>query len=163
MEAMTRVTRIILVLLIILFLSATAYLIYTRQQTPGLEVNCSTVIHYDNMAPVFVSSLELHFRLHDNHTGRAVLSGNIDDGNNITLISRSIVFDYEISAPGEISVSNLRYLKNTRDTASDDYFRNSFFYAREGTNRLLRLSPLNNGWLLGNLQSSFAICVNKQA
>ncbi|QMG42118.1 hypothetical protein HVY60_16720 [Citrobacter freundii] len=136
--------------------------IFNRYQTPGLDINCATIIHYDHLDPIFISTIEMNFRLGKDHNGKVILSGNIKTGSNVQTISRMAVFDYEITSPNEISIYNVEYIKNARDTANDELFRNSFFYAQKGTSRQMHLSPSGNAWLIGNLQSPFALCVNKE-
>ncbi|HHF0155408.1 TPA: hypothetical protein ACPHTL_003974, partial [Enterobacter roggenkampii] len=101
------------------------------------------------------------FRLDKNHDGQAVLSGNIQSARGVNVISRTILFSYEMNRPGEIALTDTRYVKNPRDTADDDSFKSSFFYVPEGTVRQLKIEPTGNGWLIGNLQSPFALCVNR--
>lgn len=104
----------------------------------------------------------MNFRLGKDRCGRVILSGNIKTGNTVQTLSRMAAFDYERASPNEISIYNVEYMKNTRDTAYDELFRNSFFYAQKGTTRQMYLSPSGNAWLIANLQSPFALCVNKE-
>lgn len=96
-----------------------------------------------------------------NYDGHAVLSGNIQSDRSVNVISSTILFSYEMNRPGEISLTDTRYVKNPRDTADDESFKSSFFYVPEGTVRQLKIEPASNGWLIGNLQSPFALCVNR--
>ncbi|MGP6457664.1 hypothetical protein ACTZGH_23410 [Enterobacter ludwigii] len=59
-------------------------------------------------------------------------------------------------------MSNIRHIKTARDTADDEIIKKSFFFVPEDTGRQLRLSPLGNARLLGNLQSPFTLCVNQK-
>lgn len=128
----------------------------------GLNINCSTILHFDHANPDFISTLELTFRLDSDFEGLVVLSGNIDTATGRQTVSRHITFDYDIKVPGEIVVSNMRHIKTTRDTAADEIIENGFFFVPEGTERQLRLSSTANAWLLGNPQSPFALCVNQK-
>lgn len=131
-------------------------------QRPGMKVNCSTILHYDHAKPDYISTLELTFRLDSDFEGLVVLSGSIDTTTGRQTVSRNITFDYDVKAPGEIVVSNMRHIKTARDTADDEIIKKNFFFVPEGTERQLRLSPLGNAWLLGNPQSPFALCVNQK-
>lgn len=135
---------------------------HKRTQGPGLTINCSTILHYDHAKPDYISTLELTFRLESDFEGLVVLSGSIDTAKGRQTVSRNITFDYDIKAPGEIVVSNMRHIKTARDTAADAIIEKSFFFVPEGTERQLRLSSSGNAWLLGNPQSPFALCVNQK-
>lgn len=148
------------ILLVVLALSVWFY-VHMRQKQSALNVNCSTIVRYNHHEPDFIATLEFVFRLDKNHDGQAVLSGNIHSERGVHIISRTILFNYEMSRPGEISLTDTRYVKNPRDTADDESFKSSFFYVPEGTVRPLKIEPSSNGWLIGNLQSPFALCVNR--
>lgn len=158
---MQKVKLVILGVFIAIFLASLAIALYTPYPNSGLDLNCSTTIHYDHKDPDFTSMIELNLRLFKNRTGRAILAGRINANDEIQTISRSIVFNYDMTHPDEISVRNFDYIKNTRDTANDAFIRSNFFYAPEGVTRQMRLTPSENAWLIGNLQSPFALCVNK--
>lgn len=146
--------------LLILVFSLWFYM-HMRQQQNGMSVNCSTIISYNHKVPDFIASLDMIFRLDKNSHGQVILSGNMHSERGVETISRTILFNYEVNRPGEISVKDMHYAKNPRDTASDESFINGFFYVPEGTTRLLRINPLVNGWLIENMQSPFALCVNR--
>lgn len=133
-----------------------------HQKQSALNVNCSTIVRYKHHEPDFISTLEFVFRLDKNHDGQTVLSGNIHSDIGLKNISRTVLFSYEMNSPGEISIMDTRYVKTRRDTADKESFKSSFFYVPDGTVRQLRVEPSNNGWLLGNLQSPFALCVNRE-
>lgn len=100
-------------------------------------------------------------RLDKNHDGQAVLSGNIQSDRGVCIISRTILFSHEMNRPDEISLIDTRYVKNPRDIADGESFKSSFLYIPEGTVRQLKIKPTSNGWLIGNLQSPYALCVNR--
>jgi hypothetical protein len=161
MNAVNKRTRtVIVVLLIILVLSACFYG-YMRQKQGALNVRCSSHMQYHHQSPAFSATVEFIFRLEEDHDGYAILSGNIHSARDIQVISRTVHFNYVMKRPGEIEISDMRYAKSPRDTADDDSFRYSFFYVPEGDVRHLRIGPLRNGWLIGNPQSPFALCLNK--
>lgn len=161
MNALTKKTGLIALLLLVVLALSVWFYVHKRQNQNYLKVNCSTILRYNHYEPDFVATLEFVFRLDKNHEGQAVLSGNIQSARGVHVISRTILFSYEMNRPGEIALTNTRYVKNPRDTADDDSFKSSFFYVPEGTVRQLKIEPTGNGWLIGNLQSPFALCVNR--
>ncbi|EHG7890832.1 MULTISPECIES: hypothetical protein [Citrobacter] len=162
MNTLTKKTGLIAILLLVVLALSVWFYVHKRQNQNYLKVNCSTIIRYNHQDPDFVAMLDLVFRLDENHDGQAILSGNIYSEKGAKFISRTALFSYEINRPGEISIMDMRYLKNPRDTADEESFKSSFFYVPDGTVRQLRVEPSNNGWLLGNLQSPFALCVNRE-
>ena len=148
------------ILLTILALSAWFY-IHMRQKQGAMNVNCSAIIQYNHRSPDFTATLEFIFRLDKSLDGYAVLSGNIHSGRDVHVISRTAHFSYIVNRPGEIEIADMRYVRNARDTADDDSFRRNFFYVPEGGVRHLRIMQSGNGWLIGNLQSPFVLCVSK--
>ena len=160
MNALTKKTGLIALLLLVVLTLSVWFYVHKRQNQNYLKVNCSTILRYNHYEPDFVATLEFIFRLDKNHDGQAVLSGNIQSARGVNVISRTILFSYEMNRPGEIAITDTRYVKNPRDTADDDSFKSSFFYVPEGTVRQLKIEPTGNGWLIGNLQSPFALCVN---
>ncbi|EOX7394782.1 hypothetical protein ACOMQ0_003538 [Enterobacter quasiroggenkampii] len=161
MNALTKKTGLIALLLLVVLTLSVWFYVHKRQNQNYLKVNCSTILRYNHYEPDFVATLEFVFRLDKNHEGQAVLSGNIQSARGVHVISRTILFSYEMNRPGEIALTDTRYVKNPRDTADDDSFKSSFFYVPEGTVRQLKIEPAGNGWLIGNLQSPFALCVNR--
>ncbi|MCU6279336.1 hypothetical protein [Enterobacter quasiroggenkampii] len=161
MNALTKKTGLIALLLLVVLTLSVWFYVHKRQNQNYLKVNCSTILRYNHHEPDFIATLEFVFRLDKNHDGQAVLSGNIQSARGVHVISRTILFSYEMNRPGEIALTDTRYVKNPRDTADDDSFKSSFFYVPEGTVRQLKIEPTDNGWLIGNLQSPFALCVNR--
>ncbi|WP_414455123.1 hypothetical protein [Enterobacter quasiroggenkampii] len=161
MNALTKKTGLIALLLLVVLTLSVWFYVHKRQNQNYLKVNCSTILRYNHHEPDFIATLEFVFRLDINHDGQAVLSGNIQSDKGVHVISRTILFSYEMNRPGEIALTDTRYVKNPRDTADDDSFKSSFFYVPEGTVRQLKIEPAGNGWLIGNLQSPFALCVNR--
>ncbi|BCL42732.1 hypothetical protein [Enterobacter roggenkampii] len=161
MNALTKKTGLIALLLLVVLTLSVWFYVHKRQNQNYLKVNCSTILRYNHYEPDFVATLEFIFRLDEDHDGQAVLSGNIQSARGVHVISRTILFSYEMNRPGEIALTDTRYVKNPRDTADDDSFKSSFFYVPEGTVRQLKIEPTGNGWLIGNLQSPFALCVNR--
>lgn len=162
MNALTKKTGLIALLLLVVLALSVWFYVHKRQNQNFLKVNCSTILRYNHQDPNFVATLDLVFRLDENHDGQAVLSGNIHSDKGSKIISRTVLFNYEMNRPGEITIMETRYLKNPRDTADEESFKSSFFYVPDGTVRQLRVEPSKNGWLLGNLQSPFALCVNRE-
>ena len=161
MSAINKKTGMLAVILIVILAFSVWFYVHMHQKQSALNVNCSTIVRYNHHEPDFIATLEFVFRLDKNHDGQAVLSGNIQSDRGVNVISRTILFSYEMNRPGEISLTDTRYVKNPRDTADDESFKSSFFYVPEGTVRQLKIEPTNNGWLIGNLQSPFALCVNR--
>jgi hypothetical protein len=162
MNALTKKTGLIAILLLTVLALSVWFYVHKRQNQNYLKVNCSTILRYNHQEPDFVATLDMVFRLDENHDGQAVLSGNIRSETGAQVISRTILFNYEMDRPGEISIMDTRYVKTHRDTADEESFKNSFFYVPDGTARQLRVEPSSNGWLIGNLQSPFALCVNRE-
>lgn len=161
MNAINKKTGMLAVILIVILALSVWFYVHMHQKQSALNVNCSTIVRYNHHEPDFIATLEFVFRLDINHNGQAVLSGNIQSDKGVNVISRTILFSYEMNRPGEISLTDTRYVKNPRDTADEESFKSSFFYVPEGTVRQLKIEPTNNGWLIGNLQSPFALCVNR--
>lgn len=161
MNAINKKTGMLAVILIVILAFSVWFYVHMHQKQSALNVNCSTIVRYNHHEPDFIATLEFVFRLDKNHDGQAVLSGNIQSDKGVDVISRTILFSYEMNRPGEISLTDTRYVKNPRDTADDESFKSSFFYVPEGTVRQLKIEPTSNGWLIGNLQSPFALCVNR--
>ena len=147
--------------LLLVMASSIVFYIYKLERQNGIDIDCTTMIRYNHLNPEFNATLNLIFRLDKQLSGQVMLSGNINSGDRAEIVSRTIHFSYEVNRPGEISVKHMYYVKKPRDTASDETFRHGFFYVPEGTVRQLRINPLLNGWLIENLQSPFALCVNK--
>ncbi|WP_431625394.1 hypothetical protein [Enterobacter chuandaensis] len=144
-----------------IFFAGCGVVLYHHLIADGIRVNCSALIQYDHRGPDFASVVEVNFRLFKNNTGRATLSGTINTAGEKQTISRSIAFAWDALYSDEIAVHSFAYIKNIKDSAMDDIFKKSFLYAPEGASRQLRLSPLKNAWLIGNVQSPFALCINK--
>lgn len=161
MNAINKKTGMLAVILIVILALSVWFYVHMHQKQSALNVNCSTIVSYNHHEPDFIATLEFVFRLDKNHDGQAVLSGNIQSDKGVNVISRTILFSYEMNRPGEISLTDTRYVKNPRDTADDESFKSSFFYVPEGAVRQLKIEPTSNGWLIGNLQSPFALCVNR--
>ncbi|POT57186.1 hypothetical protein C3432_17680 [Citrobacter amalonaticus] len=148
------------ILILILTLSLWFYL-HARQQQKGMDVNCAASLRYNQRDPDFIATFDMIFRLNKSFYGQVFLFGNIHSERGVEVISRTIQFNYEVYRPGEISVTNMHYAKNISDTANDELFKQRFFYVPENSSRVLRLNPSGNSWLIENLQSPFALCVNK--
>ncbi|EQA6227443.1 hypothetical protein ACX5CW_004108 [Enterobacter ludwigii] len=161
MNVISKKNGTVAIILIVLLTLSAWFFLHMRQKQAAMNVNCSSIIQYNHQAPDFTASLEFVFRLEENLDGYTVLSGNIHSARGTHVISRTVHFSYVMNRPGEIEISDMRYIKNPRDTADDESFRRSFFYVPEGAVRQLRINPSRNGWLIGNLQSPFALCVSR--
>ncbi|MCX2867733.1 hypothetical protein ORL23_09585 [Kluyvera cryocrescens] len=138
------------------------YLIFSRHPYDGMTVNCSTILSLAHKNPDVSSVVDLTLRLHSNHTGQVALSGSIKQDNTTRTISRAVHFDYEIKNPGELLIENMRYEKNQKDSATDDDFKMNFFYVPDGKQRLIKINPLQNAYLIENPHSPVFLCVNKE-
>lgn len=161
MKAKSEKKWLILIILVLMMTSA-VLLWHKNGQQPGMNINCSTIILYQDTTEPVHSALEMTLRLNSDYEGLVVLSGSVETATGKQTVSRNITFDYAVKIPGEILVQNMRYIKTPRDTAYDDIFTKNFFFVPENTERQLRINSLNNAWLLGNPQSPFALCVNKK-
>lgn len=150
-------TGILTILVIIIWA-----LIYFHQQKSGLDVYCSTFLHFDNGEPAFIASADISFRLQPDHTGNVALYGHFHDEKGLYVIARTVSFNYRIINPGEIALSDMTYIKNPRDSTTDAIFKNYFFYVPEGTERIIRLRPSRNGYVVENEHSPVFMCLNKQ-
>ncbi|MFA1017586.1 hypothetical protein AB8780_07985 [Enterobacter sp. SAT-E-asb] len=161
MIAINKKTGISIIILLVVLTISVWFYVHMRHKQSALNVNCSTILRYNRHEPDFIATLEFVFRLNKNNDGQAILSGNIQSDRGVHVVSRTILFKYEMSRPGEIALTDTRYVKNLRDTADDESFKSSFFYVPKGTVRQLKIEPSSNGWLIGNIQSPFALCVNR--
>lgn len=161
MKVMMRFEYAFIAALTAILLAGCGAVLYHHHTSPGIRVNCSALIQYDHREPDFTSVVEVNFRLFKNNTGRATLSGTINTPGERQTISRSIAFAWDALSPDEITLHSFAYIKNIKDSARDEIFKKSFLYAPKGASRQLRLSPLKNAWLIGNVQSPFALCINK--
>ncbi|MEX3020849.1 hypothetical protein AB4K05_14770 [Kluyvera sp. STS39-E] len=161
MKKMNNKTNIITGIIVAVSLMLSAYFILTRPVNNGISVNCSTILNLLHKTPDFTSAIDLRFQLRTNHTGQVDLSGNIKQADGIRFVSRTVLFDYEMSAPGDIAIENMRYVKNKKDSANDHDFKLSFFYVQEGQKRHIKVNPLHNAYLIENTLSPVLLCVNK--
>ncbi|BBV66315.1 hypothetical protein [Kluyvera ascorbata] len=137
-----------------------AYLLFTRQPRGSMNVDCSTMLQMAYKDPDLTATIDLTFRLHRNHTGQVALSGKIKQDDRTQTISRTMLFDYEVKTPGEISLDNMRYAKNLKDSVTDDEFKMNFFYVPDGQKRTIKIRATRNAYLIENLHSPVFLCVN---
>lgn len=138
------------------------YLLFVCQSSNSMNIYCSTILQLAQKDPDLSATLDLTFRLQRNHTGQVALSGNIQKDGSSQVISRSMLFDYEIENPDEVSFKNMRYAKNLKDTASDEDFKMNFFYVPEGQKRTIKIHAIQNAYLIENVHSPVFLCVNKR-
>ncbi|QLS01399.1 hypothetical protein [Enterobacter roggenkampii] len=92
MNALTKKTGLIALLLLVVLTLSVWFYVHKRQNQNYLKVNCSTILRYNHYEPDFVAMLEFIFRLDEDHDGQAVLSGNIQSARGVHVISRTILF-----------------------------------------------------------------------
>lgn len=136
-------------------------LLFLQQQKSGLDLYCSTFLHFDNEKPSFAASVDISFRLQPDHSGNVAINGNLKGEGVLNVIARTVSFNYRIINNDEIALSDMNYVKNTRDNTNDTLFRKYFFYVPEGTERVIRLRASRNGYLIENEQSPVFMCLNK--
>lgn len=127
----------------------------------SLNIDCTSVFELSHTKPEFDVKGTLSVRLTHDEQGQVDISGIIKTPEGIQHISRSIRFDYKLRAPEEIAMWDMIYVKNSRDTAKDDIFKNHLFYIQPGNERFMKIRPINNGYLIENLHSPVFMCVNK--
>lgn len=127
----------------------------------SLNINCSSVFELTHIKPDFEVKSVMSVVLTNDEKGQVDISGVIKTPEGVQHISRSIHFDYELRTPEEIALWDMKYIKNSRDTAKDEIFKNYLFYIQSGNERFMKIRPFNNGYLIENRHSPVFMCVNK--
>ena len=161
MKRINTSTLIILLSCVVLLLVAGWIYLQKRQFEDGLDVNCSSPLNMTHMGPDFNAKLDISFRLLRDFTGQVSLSGEISTTDGKQFVSRTVKFEYSPYSSDELAISEMRYIKNARDTASDEIFEHHMLFVPDGGERYIKISPINNAYLIQNLHSPILLCVDK--
>lgn len=134
---------------------------YTQEVATHNAINCSSVLSFEHEKPDITQSFDITFQLLKNNKGVVNLFGRGKHSGGENIISRTIEFDYTEKAKGTLTLKNMKYSKNIRDTMSDDLFRSFFFFVPQGASRQININRINNAVLISNLNSPVFICVDR--
>lgn len=146
-----------IILLLALFFNLVMHQFFVREKGP--KVNCTsffTALHGSKTEGVLSLNLD-----GDGH-GRINLSASFMDSGDTKKYNllRNITFEYHYEGNGYLAMHNVVVNKKASDTMPNELFNESLFDFSLETRRL-RLTEVNNGYLIWNAFSPVLMCIQE--
>lgn len=130
-----------------------------KSATEKLNIKCQAYVSYRVAQNVLAYDAVFTVRIPDNHRGQFSIEGKLTKGNDNWIINRDVHFKFDKIADDSILIKEFIAESYGRDNIPDDLFRNTFLASGDNLGRVVRISKLMNGYLIGNRQNPEFFCV----
>ena len=128
-----------------------------------LDINCSSTFQIPTMASKYVLSGRTTFSFEPDGNGMIEVDGRVNNDKGLTQntsLRRKLSFSYHYNKNGEIKMSDIIVTKYTTDNF-DDHFFNAFLFDLSTKERTIKISRVENAYLMSNAFSPVFMCVTR--
>ncbi|NIH18182.1 hypothetical protein [Morganella morganii] len=148
----------IVTLLLMVFTAAVTGVIYYNKNNPDITLECSATNNWVKLPGGYRLNDTMTLILGEGKKGRIHLSGIIENKETEYLLSRSILFTYQVVNGETVAMRNIRLVKGASDSFPDPLF-NSMIYDLSETEKELHIQKLHNSYILSTPYSAYSMCV----
>jgi len=144
---------IAITLLIFLFSSS------EKEFKGGVYFHCSTTFQMKYNNPDFAAKVNVFLQLQKNERGLFDITGKADvDGENFD-IARTYHFNYEKQSGSVYHLTDITTSRRNYENVDDVLMNSLFFSTTQEDGRYLRMTKMENSYVIGNLHSPVFICI----
>lgn len=155
-----RLAIIIVVAIFIMVCLFIAPLIYGRVAKAD-TINCESYVSYQSAPGDLSYDTMISVNIYHNGNGSFSVEGTIRDADSSWHYNRDVKFVYQNMEEGAISIKVDHITKYGRDNGPDELFKRAFLSSDEKASRVITISKIKNGYLMGIPRAPLFICLPK--
>lgn len=125
----------------------------------GVYFHCSTSFRVAHDDPKFSAGLNVFLQLQKDGTGLMDVNGKVDTQDGRFEVARTYNFDYEKEGDSIYHLTDIQTSLRSSETIDDNLMDNFFFSIRPKEGRYLRMTKMENSYIVGNFYSPVFICI----
>lgn len=135
---------------------------YWRKNTSGYDFKCQAFIAYKTIPPIFKYDASISVSLMNDGRGKFSIEGKINKGEEFWTINRDVHFMYVKRPDNSVQIKNVDIDRYGRDDVPDVLFRDAFLSSNEESGRVVTISKMMNGYLIGSHRAPVFFCVSSK-
>lgn len=151
-------------LLIPIVISVTALVLISvfsfKRLSGNYNIQCQAFVSYRVTQTVLGYDAEIAIRVMNNGSGQFSIEGKLNKDNETWTLNRDVHFKYDKLTDNSILMKDFIIERYGRDNAPEYLFRNTFLSSDETLGRVVTISKMMNGYLIGNRQTPEFFCVS---
>jgi len=160
MKRTTKYKKIILLaFFMMVVLSIILFSIPEKEVRGGVYFHCSTSFRLTHDNPKFNAGLNIFLQLQKNGSGLIDLTGKVDTQNGSFDVARIYHFNYEKQGESVYHLMDINTSLRSSETIDDTTMNNLFFSTTPKEGRYLRMTKMENSYVIDNLHSPIFICI----
>lgn len=132
---------------------------YYHRASNTYDIQCESYVAYRAQQSDTGFDMAIAMNMHHNAKGEFVIEGTMGKKNQTWSINRDITFNYARLHNNTIKMDHINIVKYGRDNVPDDMFNDIFLSTAGTSGRIITLSKVLNGYLVGNLRAPAFICL----
>ncbi len=129
------------------------------KKEPAINNDCSAFLAMHQKTYDFSAKLSVYLNMHSNNTGYLDMSGTINRHGVEYTTARAWSFSYQLQNGSILHLTDITTHKRAADNTLDDVIDKLIFSTTSGSSRYVKITALNNAWVISNLYSPMFICV----
>ncbi|MCS3430975.1 hypothetical protein [Klebsiella sp. BIGb0407] len=130
-----------------------------REVRGGVYFHCSTSFRLTHDNPQFNAGLNIFLQLQKNGSGLIDLTGKVDTAAGSFDVARIYHFNYEKQGDSVYHLADITTSLRSSETVDDTLMNNLFFSTTPKEGRYLRMTKMENSYVIDNLHSPIFICI----
>lgn len=149
--------------MLVIFILAFSISHIFKVENNNLDINCTSTFQIPSMASKYILSGRTTFSFKPDGNGMIEVDGRVNNDKGLTKntsLRRKLTFSYHYNKNGEINMSDIIVTKYTTDNFEDRFF-NAFLFDLSTRERTIKISRLENAYLMSNAFSPVFMCVTR--
>ena len=149
----------LLVIFIAIVLSIFLFSIPEKDVKGGVYFHCSTSFRITHDKPDFNAGLNTFLQLQKDGSGLIDLTGKVDTHGQSFEVARTYHFNYEKQGDSLYHLTQINTSSRSSETVDDNLMNNLFFSTTPKEGRYLRMTKMENSYVINNLHSPIFVCI----
>lgn len=140
-------------------LSIILFSIPEKEVRGGVYFHCSTSFRLTHDNPGFNAGLNIFLQLQKNGSGLIDLTGKVDTQGKNFEVARTYYFNYEKQGDSVYHLTQINVSSRSYETVDHTLMNNLFFSTTPKEGRYLRMTKMENSYVIDNLHSPIFVCI----
>lgn len=149
----------ILYLLGLILIVVSIVIIANLRVKGGASFDCSTSWRIQHNNPGFTARLNVFLHVQKNGSGLFDVTGKVDLPDGVYEVARTYYFTYTQQGDSVYHLTDLTTSSRRSETVNNDLMNNLFFSTTQPEGRYMRMTKMENSYVIDNLYSPVFICL----
>lgn len=150
---------VLLICFMAILLSIFLFSIPEKEVRGGVYFHCSTSFRLTHNNPNFNAGINVFLQLQKNGSGLIDLTGKVDSQGATFEVARTYHFNYEKQGDSLYHLTQINTSLRSSETVDDNLMNNLFFSTTPKEGRYLRMTKMENSYVINNLHSPIFVCI----